>query len=84
MKYSTPPRLSRMQATADLASADSRKCVDALLSLALYDSDWRWVQDQCPRLLADPEEDVSQRRFWAWATLPGCTTDLTSTGYYHA
>ena len=58
MKYSTPPRLSRKQATADLASADSRKRVDALLSLALYDSDWRWVQDQCLRLLADPEEDV--------------------------
>ena len=58
MKYSVPPRLSRKQATDDLASADSRKRVDALLSLALYDSDWRWVQDQCLRLLADSEEDV--------------------------
>ena len=42
----------------DLASADLRKRVDALLSLALYDSDWRWVQDQCLRLLADSEEDI--------------------------
>ena len=58
MKYSVPPRLSRKQATDDLASADSRKRKDALLSLALYDSDWRWVQDQCLRLLADSEEDV--------------------------
>jgi hypothetical protein len=50
--------LSRKQATADLASADSRKRVGALLSLALYDSDWRWVQDQCLRLLADSDEEV--------------------------
>jgi hypothetical protein len=58
MNYSTPPRLSRKQATADLASADSRKRVDALLSLALYDSDWRWIQDQCLASLSDPDEDV--------------------------
>ena len=58
MKYSVPPRLSRKQATDDLASADARKRVHALLSLALYNSDWRWVQDQCLRLLADSEEDI--------------------------
>ncbi len=58
MRFENPLRLTREQAAADLGSNDSQKRIDALLSLALYDPDWRWVQDQVVRLFADPDRDV--------------------------
>jgi hypothetical protein len=32
--------------------------MDGILSLALYDPDWRSTQDRCLNLLTDPDQDV--------------------------
>lgn len=39
--------VGRKVAREAFASGDPRKIGDALLSVAFYDTDWQWVQDQC-------------------------------------
>lgn len=57
-KYIEPPRIPRDEALAALSSPDPRAKVDALLSLALYDDDWKLIQEHCLQLLDDPDPDV--------------------------
>jgi hypothetical protein len=57
-QYVTPARLSRDVAIAKLAGTDRRARIDGLLSLALYDPDWKWVQHRSLELLHDPDVDV--------------------------
>jgi hypothetical protein len=57
-RYATPERLPREQALTQLESPESVARMDALLSLALYDPDWRLAQDRCLALLDDPDSDV--------------------------
>lgn len=37
-----------------LARGDERAAAHALVGLAVRDPDWRWVQDRCLALIADP------------------------------
>jgi hypothetical protein len=57
-RFENPKPLLRADAEEKLRSADSTSRVDALLALAFYDSDWRWVQDRCLSMLDDPHVDV--------------------------
>jgi len=56
------PELERL-----LESGNERAIIDALLSAAFYESDWRWVQNTCPQLLAHPAKWVR----WNAATCLG-------------
>ena len=60
MKYDEIGPVSRAEATSRLDSEDPRKVVDALLGLALHESDWRYVQTTCLQLSEHP--DVWVRR----------------------
>jgi hypothetical protein len=57
-KYVTPDRLSRKVALAKLAGTDPNARMDGILSLALYDPDWKFVQDLCLELLHDSDVAV--------------------------
>src|SRR5713226_6209151 len=59
MRYEEPRQMSREEAVTLLSGNDGRQRIDALLSLALYDPDWRWVQDQSLSLLHDGDFDVA-------------------------
>jgi hypothetical protein len=41
-----------------LESGNERAIIDGLLSAALYDPDWRWVQNTCLRFLNHPTKWV--------------------------
>lgn len=56
--FATPPELPRDEAVASLDASDQKVRIDGLLSLALYDPDWRLVQGICLTLLDDPDQDV--------------------------
>ena len=56
--YKTPPHLPRDVAHAQLNDGDKRSRIDALLSLAMYDPDWRSAQDLSLQHLRDPDIDV--------------------------
>jgi hypothetical protein len=57
-QYVNPPRLSRDVAVAKLRGTERLARIDGLLSLALYDPDWKWVQERCLELLHDPDPDI--------------------------
>lgn len=50
-----------------LASGNEKAIIDALLSAAYYDPDWKWVQATCLRFLDHPETNVR----WNAATCLG-------------
>jgi len=50
--------ISRANAERTFAEGDSKAIADALLGLAYYDEDWRWVQDVCLRYLAGEDESL--------------------------
>jgi hypothetical protein len=52
-----------------LESGDAKQVADALYSATRYQSDWRWLQNECIRRLTDPEVLVR----WAAAI---CLGDL--------
>jgi hypothetical protein len=47
LKYHEVLPISRDDAEASFASQEDVRIIDALLSLAYHDSDWRWVQNRC-------------------------------------
>lgn len=57
-QHATPARFSRDTAIAKLTGTDPGDRIDGLLSLALYDPDWRWVQGCSIGLLHDPDIDI--------------------------
>jgi hypothetical protein len=56
--YEQPTELPRDVAYAQLKEGDAQARMHALLSLALYDPDWRSVQEKCLEHLRDPDSDV--------------------------
>ena len=67
MQYKAVVERSRSDIEMLLRSGDSTDVVDALLSAAYYDPDWRWVQGQC--LSFSRHEDQNVR--WVSATCFG-------------
>ncbi len=59
-KYRPAQQRSREQVEAMLRSGQAEQIIDALLSAAYYDPDWKWVQSQCLAALA--HADVWVRR----------------------
>ncbi|SRR6266704_2747874 len=57
-QYVKPAPLSRDVAIAKLTGTDRLARIHGLLSLALYDPDWKWVQDRSLELLQDPDLDL--------------------------
>jgi hypothetical protein len=64
-QYAEPPHLSREQALAQLKSADPYYRMDAILSLTLYEPDWRLGQSVSLKKLDDPNIDEWRLRFSA-------------------
>jgi len=50
--------MSREDAERFLQSGNEKAIIDALLSSAYYDTDWRWVQSNCLRLLDDSPLEI--------------------------
>lgn len=50
--------MPRETALAALDGTDPRSRIDGILSLTLYDPDWKLGQEKCLALLADPDADV--------------------------
>ncbi len=49
MRYHEVQPMSREDEQAAFATEDADRVIDALLSAAYHDPDWRWVQGQCLR-----------------------------------
>ena len=58
MRFGQPEHMSREAAITAIHGRDPTRRIDGILSLALYDSDWKEAQDQCLGLLADADPDV--------------------------
>jgi hypothetical protein len=58
MRYREVLPISRQEAEASLVSDDSDRVIGALLSLAYFDEDLRWVEAQCVRLATHSDEYV--------------------------
>ena len=69
LKYEPVPELPRDVIERDLVGSDPEKVSAALYSATYHDPDWKWVQEQCLRLLK--HADVGVR--WDAAT---CLGDL--------
>jgi hypothetical protein len=69
MMYAPIPRISRDEAETAFAQDDPHEVVKALLGLALYDPDWRWVQAQCLRFCRDARREIRR-------TVPLCFMHL--------
>lgn len=67
MQYKAVMERSRSEIETLLRTGDGSEIADALLSAAYYDSDWKWVQDQC--LVFSHHEDHNVR--WVSATCFG-------------
>ncbi len=55
MRHEDIPPMSRQDAEAAFASGGAEAICRALLSAALHDPDWRWVQEQCLRCAGHPD-----------------------------
>lgn len=58
MKYQEPPVLDRERALEALKSGVPERVCEALVSVALNDADWRWVQEWCLVLASHPSAAV--------------------------
>ena len=58
MKYHEIFPMDRADLERLFESGDETAIIDALLSAAYYDSDWRWVQTTCLRFLDHPAKWV--------------------------
>jgi hypothetical protein len=67
MQYKEILPMSRSELEAALESGNPAAIVDALLSAAFYDADWRWVQGICLRFLDHTDTNVR----WNAATCLG-------------
>ena len=47
LTYRAPHPITREEAEAAFASNEPEQIADALVNVAFYDPDWRWVQDIC-------------------------------------
>lgn len=58
MKYQEIPARSRAEIEADLERGPAPEVIEALLSAALHDPDWRWVQAHCLRFARHEDPGV--------------------------
>ena len=58
MEYREVADRDRGEIEACLDGTDTTKIMDALLSAAYYDPDWKWVQNQCLRFLLHKDRGV--------------------------
>ena len=58
MKYHEILPMERTDLDRLLTSGNQKAIIDALLSAAYHDPDWRWVQSTCLRFLDHPEHSV--------------------------
>ncbi|MGP7996181.1 MAG: hypothetical protein ACLPKI_02410 [Streptosporangiaceae bacterium] len=58
MKYEAMHPISRDEAERMAASGDANDICRAIISLALFDDDWRWVQDWSLQLAVDERSQV--------------------------
>jgi hypothetical protein len=58
MTFEQPKQMSREAALTAIQGSEPNRRIDGILSLALYDSDWKWVQSQCLALLTDADPDI--------------------------
>jgi hypothetical protein len=58
MTYEQPERLSRDAALSAIHGSVPERRMEAILSLALYESDWKLVQGECLTLLTDDDADI--------------------------
>ncbi len=57
-EHKNPSHISRNEAVRIFSVGSKDEICDALLSVALYDDDWKWSQDQCLYFLNDSDQDV--------------------------
>ena len=67
MKYHEVLPMSRSELEAGIDSGNQKAIIEALLSAAFYDADWRWVQEICLRFLDHTDTNVR----WIAATCLG-------------
>jgi hypothetical protein len=60
VRYEDPPALSRQQLECEFDSDSGLRIADALVSAALHEADWPWVQDQCIRFAEHSDADVQR------------------------
>jgi hypothetical protein len=58
MTYEAMHPISRDEAERMAASGDANAICRAIISLALFNDDWRWVQDWCLHLAEDERSQV--------------------------
>jgi hypothetical protein len=58
LKYVEPTPLSRDAAAVEIASGDPMRVAEALVSLAFFEEDWRWVQEICLAHFSSAEASV--------------------------
>jgi hypothetical protein len=58
MKFKNPDPMNREELLQKFSSGDSDEICDALISMAFYDDDWKWSQDQCLHFLESSDIDV--------------------------
>jgi hypothetical protein len=61
MLYQSVQPISRSEAERIFAGNDEHEICNALVGVAFYDSDWKWVQDQCLRFLDTPDIAIGIR-----------------------
>lgn len=58
VNYEKPKCLSKAEAERIFSSADAYSLQGALVSMALNEPDWRWVQEKCLGFTAHPDPGV--------------------------
>lgn len=61
MLYHNPGPISKDDALAAFASGERAKISDSLVSIALHEPDWQWVQESCLRFLLDESQHTDIR-----------------------
>lgn len=56
--YRQPNPISRRDAEEAFRSNDIGRISDALVAVALHDSDWRWVQSKCLEFAGSPIPEI--------------------------
>ena len=58
MDYDQPEPISRTEIERQIATDTAEAICPALVSAALFEGDWRWVEALCLRMARDPRPDV--------------------------
>lgn len=56
--YKAPEPIEREEAIRFFATGTDDEILDALLSVALYDEDWKWSQEQCLHFINHANTDI--------------------------